>query len=99
MAYSWVALAQEPRFYYFAAITPIIMLMTGMAEFAMAKACRYKPFIWGAAGFWIGAVLCVLFTYILVRNGSIQFLILAACMILGFVVPGHKLNKLAKNNV
>jgi hypothetical protein len=99
MAYSWIALAQEPRFYYFAAITPVIMLMTGMAEFAMAKACRYKPFMWGAVCFWIGAVLCMLFAYILVRDGSIQFLVLAACMIAGFIVPGHKLNKLARNNV
>ena len=99
MAYSWVSVGQHPRFYYFSAITPTIMLMTGMAEFAMAKVCRYRPFLWGALCFWLGALLCFLFTYMLIRDGSIQFLILAACMIAGFVVPGHRLNKLAKTNV
>ena len=85
--------------HYFAAITPTIMIMTALAEFGMAKACRFKPFLWGAVGFWIGALLCCCVTYFVLRRGDIQFLILAVCMILGFVVPGYQLNKLAKENV
>jgi len=33
------------------------------------------------------------------RNDDIQFLILALCMISGFVIPGYQLNKKAKENV
>ena len=85
--------------HYFAVITPTIMIMTAFAEFGMAKACRFKPFLWGAIGFWTGALLCCFFTYFVLKRGDIQFLILALCMILGFVIPGYKLNKLAKENV
>jgi hypothetical protein len=84
--------------HYFAAITPTIMIMTALAVFGMAKACRFKPFLWSAIGFWIGALLCC-FTYIVLKRGDIQFLVLALCMILGFVIPGNQLNKLAKENV
>jgi peptidoglycan/LPS O-acetylase OafA/YrhL len=87
--YNWI---------YSALITPTIMIMTGMAEFAMAKACRYKPFLWGAICFWAGVILCLL-SYILLRRGDLQFLILAACMIVGFVIPGCRLNKKAKDHV
>ena len=82
--------------HYFAVITPIIMIMSALAEFGMAKVCRFKPFFWGAIGFWTGALICCFFTYFVLKRGDIQFLILALCMILGFVVPGYQLNKLAK---
>jgi len=85
--------------HYFAAITPTIMIMVALAEFGVAKACRFKPFLWGAIGFWAGALFCVFFTFFVLKNGSIQLLVLAVCMIWGFVIPGYKLNKLAKDNV
>jgi MFS family permease len=85
--------------HYLAVITPTIMIMTAFAEFGMAKACRFKPFFWGAIGFWIGALLCCFFSYFVLKKGDIQFLILALCMILGFVIPGNQLNKKAKENV
>ena len=85
--------------HYFAVITPTIMILTAFAEFGMAKACRFKPFFWGAIGFWVGALLCCLFSYFVLKRSDIQFLILALCMILGFVIPGNQLNKLAKENV
>ncbi|MDR3226443.1 MAG: hypothetical protein LBT56_02075 [Prevotellaceae bacterium] len=87
--YNWI---------FCALITPLIMIMTAMAEFCMAKACRFKPFYWGAIYFWAGALLCVL-SYIILGRGDVQFLILAACMIAGFVIPGHILNKKAEQNV
>ncbi|MDR0681483.1 MAG: hypothetical protein LBG15_06510 [Dysgonamonadaceae bacterium] len=85
------------KYNYTLLITPSIMLMVAMAESIMAKVCRYKPFFRGAVYFWIGAILCI-FTYCVLKRGDIQFLILAVCMILGFVIPGYKLNKLAENN-
>ncbi|MDR3286678.1 MAG: hypothetical protein LBT27_04480 [Prevotellaceae bacterium] len=88
----------EYNWIFFALITPLIMIMMAIAEFGMAKACRYKPFYLGAICFWAGALLCVL-SYIILRRGDLQFLILAACMIVGFVIPGHILNKKAKQNV
>jgi hypothetical protein len=82
----------------FTVITPVIMIMVALAEFVMAKACRFRPFFWGAVSFWAGALLC-LSSYILFKSGDVQFLILAACMITGFVVPGYLLNKKAKEYV
>ncbi|MCL1934440.1 MAG: hypothetical protein FWF53_11590 [Candidatus Azobacteroides sp.] len=82
--------------YYFAVFTPIIMIIVALTEYGMAKVYRFKPFFWGAVGFWTGALLCCFFTYFVLKRGDVQFLILALCMILGFVVPGYQLNKLAK---
>jgi len=82
--------------HYFAVINPTIMIMTALVEFGLAKACRFKPFFWGAIGFWVGALICCFFTYFVLRRIDAQFLVLALCMILGFVIPGYQLNKLAK---
>jgi hypothetical protein len=76
-------------------ITPGIMLMVAMAEYIMSRVCRYKPFFWGAIYFWVGALLCI-FTYCVLKRGDLHFLILAVCMIAGFVIPGYMLNKKAK---
>jgi hypothetical protein len=88
----------EHSWVYFILITPMVMIMTAMAEFGMAKACRYRPFYWGAISFWIGALLCLLSFFVL-KKGDVQFIILAICMIVGFVIPGYSLNKKAKQNV
>ena len=85
--------------HYFAVITPTIMIMVALTEFGVAKACRFKPFLWGAICFWTGALFCVFFTYFVLKNGTIHLLILAICMILGFVIPGYKLNSSTKKNV
>jgi hypothetical protein len=79
-------------------ITPGIMIMVALVEFGMAKICNFKPFFWGAIAFWTGSLLC-LFPYCVLKRGDLHFLILAACMILGFVIPGYILNKSAKKNV
>lgn len=84
----------------FILITPIIMLMCGLAEFITAKACRFKPFLIGALVMWGGALAC-LATYLVWPNwsGVFHFFILAVCMLSAFTVPGYQLNKLAKNHV
>ncbi|MDR1340789.1 MAG: hypothetical protein LBK58_12160 [Prevotellaceae bacterium] len=88
----------EHSWIYLSLITPMVMIMTAMAEFGMAKACRYRPFYWGAIFFWTGALLCLL-SYVVLKKGDVQFIILAVCMIAGFVIPGYSLNKKAKQNV
>jgi hypothetical protein len=74
-------------------ITPVILSMTGLAQFVTARACRYKPFLYGAVIFWLGTPLSILFM------DKFHLIILAACIILGFVIPGHNLNRKAKRNV
>lgn len=79
-------------------ITPIIMIMVGLALFITAKVYRFKPYFYGAYIFWLGAILCVL-QYSLIENIDLQFIILSLSMILGFVIPGHILNRKAEINV
>ncbi|MDR2058348.1 MAG: hypothetical protein LBP83_08755 [Dysgonamonadaceae bacterium] len=86
--------------YFFYMINPIIILLTGIGEFVTAKVCRFRPFLYGAIAMWTGSLACAL-AVMLFKNGNgvlVQFIILAVCMIIGFVVPGYKLNKLAENN-
>ncbi|WP_165024034.1 hypothetical protein [Dysgonomonas sp. ZJ279] len=75
-------------------ITPIILTLTGLAQYATATACRFKPYFYGAAIFWIGVLLCI--GSYCTGNGSIQFIILAAAFIAGFAIPGQLLNRKAE---
>lgn len=79
-------------------ITPVIMIMTGVAIFVSAVVCRYKPFFRSAYIFWIGAILCIAWLFV-VKEGSAQFIILALGMIFGSIIPAHVLNRKAKQNV
>jgi hypothetical protein len=87
---------KNPQFFFL--ITPIILLMAGIAEMITSVATRFKPFMWGATGMYIGSILCVLAFFVTKEIVVVQFLILATCMIFGFVIPGIKLNKLAKSH-
>ncbi|MDR1554069.1 MAG: hypothetical protein LBS69_11530 [Prevotellaceae bacterium] len=92
------SLQEHNHFFYM--INPILLLMAGIGEFVTAKVCRFRPFLHGAIAMWAGSFSCAL-VVMLFKNGNgvlVQFLILAACMIIGFVVPGYKLNKLAKES-
>jgi hypothetical protein len=79
-------------------INPGILLMLAIGQYITAKACRFQPFVYSAIIFWIGAIGCVA-GLIFFHSIAIQFIIMAVCMIVGFVVPGHILNKRAKNHV
>jgi hypothetical protein len=86
--------------HFFCLIHPIIILLTGIGEFITAKVCRFRPFLYGAIAMWAGSLACAL-AIILFKKGDgviVQFFILAACMTIGFIIPGYKLNKLAKEN-
>jgi hypothetical protein len=73
-------------------INSVMMIMLGICEFVMGTIYRYKAWYRVAILFWIGAVACAFLAV------DLQFIILAICMILGFVVPGHLLNRKTKKN-
>ncbi|MDR3132840.1 MAG: hypothetical protein LBU42_02305 [Prevotellaceae bacterium] len=92
------ALQEFNHFFYLT--NPIILLFTGIGEFATAKMSRFRPFLHGAIAQWIGSSTCAL-SIMLFKNGNgvlVQFIILAICMVIGFIIPGYKLNKLAKES-
>lgn len=78
---------------------PIILTLTGLTQYVTAATTKFKPFLWGAIALWVGAILCVALLPLFGKTVEIQFVILAICMIIGFCVPGHQLNKRAKKNV
>lgn len=84
--------------WFFSLINPVILLMVGITQMITSVATRFKPFMWGAKGMYIGSVLCIAALFVTKEPIVVQFLILAACMILGFVIPGIKLNKLAQSH-
>ncbi|MCL2417473.1 MAG: hypothetical protein FWD02_06020 [Bacteroidales bacterium] len=73
-------------------INPGIMILIGVCMFVSARIYQYKPWYLVAVMFWIGAIGC---TFLVT---DFQFIVLAVCMILGFVVPGHLLNYQAKKS-
>jgi hypothetical protein len=79
-------------------ITPSLLIMMGLAQFVTAKACRFRPFLYGAVIFWIGALFCVPMLAAF-GNGNFQMLPLVVCVIAGFIIPGHILNCKATDNV
>lgn len=87
------------KFYeVFFLINPTILVLTGLAEFVTAKACRFKPYEYGAFIMWVGALPCVLLFWVTDNVVIAQFFILSICMISGFVIPGYLLNKKAKES-
>jgi len=87
------------KFYQvFVLINPFILIMLGQAEYATAKACRFRPYLYGAISMWLGALACAGVMWF-EEPVLIQFFILAVCMITGFVIPGYQLNKLANKDV
>jgi hypothetical protein len=86
-------------YYYFYLINPVLLLFMGISQYVTAKTCRFKPFLYAALASWTGAVACV-FSIILFTEGVIvQMAVLSVCMIVGYVIPGFKLNKLAEKHV
>jgi hypothetical protein len=86
-------------YYYFYLINPVLLLFMGISEYITAKACRFTPFFYGAISSWIGAMICVLAILLFTEGVVVQMVILAICMVSGYVIPGFQLNKLAEKNV
>ncbi len=80
---------------HFTMMTSVILIFTGVAQFITGIACRFKPYVYGAFIFWLGSVIC----FIILPHISYHFLILTVCMLFGYIMPGYKLNKKAKEHV
>lgn len=74
-----------------ALITPTLFMLTGLVQYITGTAFRFRPYIYGGIIFWVGALLAVAVYF--TNASAFQFIILALCMILGFVIPGYKANK------
>jgi hypothetical protein len=72
--------------------TPVILTMVGTGQFVTACIYRNKPWYAIAALFWAGALICAFL------SADLHLIIFAACMILGYVVPGHILIYQAKKS-
>ena len=72
--------------------TPTLMIMVGMGQFISACVFRNKMWYAIATLTWAGAFICAFLV------PAIQLIVFAACMILGFAVPGHVLNHQAKRS-
>lgn len=82
---------------YVALITPVILTFLGMAQCVTAIVCKYKPYKIAAYVFWLGALICIFI--VLTPYAVLQFVVLAICMILGFVVPSRLISKVSARNV
>ena len=78
---------------------PGFLILTGLAQYITASACRFKPYFYGAYVFWLGFILCMLSFVVFSPRTDIQFIILALSVIFGFCVPGHILNRKAEQHV
>ncbi|MDA3955039.1 MAG: hypothetical protein PF485_15450 [Bacteroidales bacterium] len=73
-------------------ITPLIFILTAFATFVSGFILKFKPLIYGAIIFWIGAVLCFLIPSEFVQ--LLGFIIL----VFGFIIPGYMLKSYSKKN-
>jgi hypothetical protein len=79
----------------FTMLTPLILILTGTGQFISGKAYRFQPYVYGGFIFWLGAIVCL----VILPKVPFHFLILSVCMVFGYIIPGLKLNKKAKENV
>ena len=79
----------------FTMMTPIVLILTGAAQFISGKVYRFQPYIYGGYIFWLGAIVC----FLILPKVQYHFLVLAISMVFGYIIPGMKLNKKAEENV
>jgi hypothetical protein len=80
---------------HFSMMAPIVLIFCGSAQFISGKTYRFQPYVIGGFVFWLGGIICLL----ILPRVLYHFLILAICMVFGYIIPGLKLNKKAKENV
>ena len=68
-------------------INPLILLMTAFPTALSGIVLRFKPLIFGGAGFWIFAMLAF------VADAQTQPLLGALAMITGYLIPGYLLKQ------
>jgi len=79
----------------FTMMIPIVLILTGAGQFISGKVYRFQPYIYGGYIFWLGAIVC----FLILPKVPYHFLVLAISMVFGYIIPGMKLNKKAKENV
>jgi len=66
---------------------PMVMVLYGILLFVSGGAIRFKPLMYGGIINWIFAIISFFFTF------KIQLLLLAAAVLLGYIIPGYLLKK------
>ncbi|MBC8081918.1 MAG: hypothetical protein H7Z21_01795 [Hymenobacter sp.] len=64
---------------------PLIIALYGLGTFATGGALRFRPLIWGGAACWVLATLAFRVAF------DTQLLLVAAAVLVAYVVPGHLL--------
>lgn len=72
----------------YALIIPAISGMLGVSLFIMGKLYKFNPFVYGAIVFWAGAIVATVLP-VLTEERNIRLVVMAMCMIFGYIVPGH----------
>ncbi|MFQ5335081.1 MAG: hypothetical protein ACE5DN_03300, partial [Flavobacteriales bacterium] len=73
-------------------INPFVLCAAGIATFATGRVIRFKPLIAGGISFWIFALFALIF------RSDIQFLLSAAAMITGYLIPGYILRSIYRKS-
>lgn len=66
-------------------LAPFILCMAGVATFISGRVLKFAPLVWGAMTFWVFTILCFYF------KSDLQFILSAAAMVTGYLVPGYML--------
>ena len=99
MKYLWIAFGVVLGITLFmmgyvnANLFPIVISLYGLGLFITGGMLKFKPLIFGGISCWILAI-CSIF----VSNMYVN-LILALAVLIGYIIPGHLLNKQWKENV
>lgn len=64
---------------------PLIIALYGLGTFATGGALRFRPLIWGGAACWLLATVAFRATF------DVQLLLVAAAVLVSYIVPGHLL--------
>lgn len=64
---------------------PLIIALYGLGTFATGGALRFRPLIWGGAACWLLATVAFRVAF------DTQILLVAAAVLVAYVVPGHML--------
>lgn len=71
-------------------IGPLVLSVIGIATFASGRMLKFTPLVIGGISFWLFAIGALAF------QNHYQFLICAAAMVPGYLVPGYMLRSLYK---
>ena len=86
------------RWFQWIFLTPFLLCLYGFALFVSGKAYEFKPLV-------IGGIICFMASFFLIlsvhKTGTLSFQQLVLCLsaVVGFVIPGHMLNRKERRDV